>query len=236
MKIEEFFSDLEACPCKGLPEKVENAWEMVNAKNDFFGIPESKIRGRLHGSVVVEGKVEIGDGVEVGPFVVIEGPVKIGKNTKIRSCAWIRPYTIIGEDCVVGHGCEVKNALIFNEAKLGTNCFVGDSILGKGARLGSGTILGNRRFDQAVIYVKFNGEKISTKTDKFGAVIGEYSRIGANVATNPGTFIGKHVWVSGGIALAGFIPKNKFVSARAEIKLADKEEIELKKEDMKGFR
>lgn len=209
---------------------------MVNAKNAFLEIKESKIRGSLHESVVVRGKVEIGKGVEIDPFAVIEGPVKIGKNTKIRSCAWIRPYSWIGEDCVVGHGCEVKNALIFNEAKIGTNCFVGDSVLGKGARLGSGTILGNRRFDQAVIHVKFNGGKISTETDKFGAVVGEYSRIGANVATNPGTLIGKHTWVSGGITLSGFIPGNKFVSVKAETELADKPEIKLKKEDMKGLR
>lgn len=234
MTMDDFFDDRDACPCKGVFDKAKEAWELVKAKDEFAVLEKSEIKGEVHKSVVIKGHVKIGKGSLVEAFCVIEGPTLIGENCIVRSGAWIRPKTIIGNTCVIGHGDEIKNALIFDGAKIGTNAFVGDSVLGKGARIASGVILGNRRFDQKEIVVNYNGKKIPTGSDKFGAVVGEYARLGANLVTNPGTLIGKHSWVVGGVSLSGFIPANKLVKVKQELVIEDKEKIELKRTDAQG--
>ena len=51
---------------------------------------------------VVEGPVEIGDGVIVEPFCMIGPDVRIGRGTIIRSGARLFPRVVIGEESVVG--------------------------------------------------------------------------------------------------------------------------------------
>ncbi len=240
VELSEFFEDPKACPVPELFSKVKFPWELVNAKDRFVDAASASgsisPSAKIAKETVVKGKVLIGKNTLVGPYVVIEGPAVIGSNCEIRSSAWIRPKTIIGDDCVIGHGVELKNALLFNEAKIGTNAFVGDSVLGKGARVGSGVILGNRRFDQKAIEIKIGNAKYQTGSDKFGAVVGDYSRLGANALTSPGTVVGKHTWIYGGCSVSGFIPKNSMVKLRQQIDIINKEPQELGKTDAKGKR
>ncbi len=230
--LDYYFLDFAACP---LPElkKSKHPWELVEGKNALVKLAASRIEGEVHPTVVVKGNVAIGKGSVVEPYTVIEGPCVIGENVTIRPHAWVRPVTVIGNGCVIGKGVELKNALLFNGAKIGTNCFVGDSVLGKGARIGSGTILGNRRFDQQTVQVKIGGEKFSTGSDKFGCILGEYARLGANVTTAPGTLVGAHTWVTAP-SIQGFIPADKLLKSFVQASLQDKPRIELKGKDAKG--
>ena len=196
-------------------------------------VPKTEIKGEVHPTVILKGNVAIGKGTVVEPYAVIEGPCVIGENVIIRPHAWIRPVTVVGNDCVVGKGVELKNALLFDGAKIGTNCFVGDSVLGKGARIGSGTILGNRRFDQQAVKVKAGAESFSTGSDKFGCILGDCVRLGANVVTSPGTLIGPHTWVTAQ-SVQGFLPADKLVKGIVQAKMQDKQRIELKARDAKG--
>ena len=168
--------------------------------------------GELLGDVTFLGNYYIGEGTKIYGNAIIEGPCYIGKNVEIKPGAYIRPGSIIGDKCVVGFNSEVKNAILQNGAKVASLAFVGDSILGKSARIGSGVIIANRRFDQKNIKVKNNdGERIDTETDFFGCIIGDYSRIGANSVTCPGTFIGQYSWIFPLTQVHGFIPSLKRV-------------------------
>lgn len=239
VSMEDFFDDKDACPSRGIWGMVKAPWELVNAEKQGLNALEKQKEGaispgaELHESVVVKGKVAVGAGTVIDPFVVLEGPLVIGEKCEVRSGAWIRPGTVVGNECVIGHGVELKNTLMFNEAKIGTNCFVGDSVLGKGARVGSGTIIGNRRFDQKVIGIKIGDEKHSTGTDKFGAILGEYSRLGANVVTNPGTLVKKHGWVLSGVVLRG-LEEKVLMDERARHLIRLEKAMKLSKTDMKG--
>jgi len=51
---------------------------------------------------------ELGEGVQVGPFVEIGGS-KIGARTKISSHAYICPNVVLGEDCFIAHGVQFTN-------------------------------------------------------------------------------------------------------------------------------
>ena len=230
--LDYYFGDFSSCPLEGL-KQFRRPWELVEGKNPLVKVPASKILGEVHPTAVIKGNVVIGKGTVVEPFTVIEGPCIIGENVIIRPHAWIRPTTVVGNDCVIGKGVELKNALLFNGAKIGTNCFVGDSVLGKGARIGSGTILGNRRFDQAVVKIKIGGETFSTESDKFGCILGDYARLGANVTTAPGTLVGQHTWVTAQ-SLQGFIQADKLVKAVVQARITGKQRVELKAKDAKG--
>ena len=207
-----YFFDLKQNSLSGFIKKAKFVWEIL-------------------GCLKITNEVIIGKGTIIDPSSVIEGPVSIGENCVIRPHVYIRPGSVIGNNVVVDHGAEIKNSLISDECKIGSLSFVGDSILGFAVRIGSGAMTANRRFDQKDIAIKINDKKIITKFDKFGCIIGDYSRIGANCTTAPGTLIGKHVWVYPNVFIQGFIESNKLIKYKQEIEIVEKEPVLLKKMD-----
>ena len=202
---------------KRISKNVKYVFEIQKNAKDFLQkeVTDKNLKinnGELLGNVTFVGNYFIDEGTKIYGNVVIEGPCYIGKNVEIKPGAYIRPGTIIGDKCVIGFNSEVKNSVMQNGAKIASLAFVGDSILGKSARIGSGVIIANRRFDQKNVIVKNDeGNKIDTETDFFGSIIGDYSRIGANSVTYPGTFIGQYSWIFPLTGVRGFVPSLKRV-------------------------
>ena len=233
LKLDYFFEDIENYRFKEIFKGCTYPWEVLSkTKNyikEFMKNEDMKINKAQVGEFCsIEGNYFIDEGTVIHSNVCIQGPVLIGKNVEIQSGALIRPGTIIGDNAVVGHGSEVKNAILQNKAKIASLAFVGDTILGKSARIGSGVILANRRFDQKNITVKMNGEKIDVGTDFFGSIIGDNSRLGANAVTLPGTFIGPYTWILPGVQARGFIEKEKRVFPVQEHRITENPRVELK--------
>lgn len=175
-----------------------------------------------------ENKTVIGDNTTIGENVVISDYVIIGDNCTIMPHALIRPYTIIGDNCVIGHAAEIKHAVIMDGAKVQSFTFAGDSIIGKSARVGSGTILANRGFNQEIIKVTIDNTELSCLSDFFGAVIGDYARIGANSTTQPGTLIGEYSWIFPNTNVWGFIPSESRVRNTKQIVIEPHDKVQLK--------
>ena len=210
---------------KRLLENVENVWDIrTNAKKYLKNeIQEKNIKennGELLGEVTFIGDYYIGEGTKIYSNVTIEGPVYIGKNVEIKPGAYVRPGTIISDNCSIGFNSEVKASVLQKGAKVASLAFVGDSILGKSARIGSGVITANRRFDQ--------GNISKTESDFFGLVLGDNSRMGANSVSFPGTFIGSYTWIFPLTQIHGFIPELKKVSNKPEMYMTENEKRELK--------
>ncbi len=233
LKLEYFFNNISEFEHKELFENCVYPWEalakikeVINEKVLSKDLREN--HGTLGEFVSIEGNYYIGENTKIGSNVSIEGPVYIGKNCTIQSGALIRPYSVIGDGCVVGHSCEVKHSIVQNKAKVQSFTFIGDSIIGKSTRVGSGCILANRRFDQKNITIKKDGSVIDTGTDFFGAIIGDNSRMGANSTAVPGTFIGPYTWIMPTVQARGFIPKEKRIFNKQELLIVDNEKVELK--------
>lgn len=126
--------------------------------------------------------------VEAGAYLI--GPCYIGPRAIIRSGAYIREYSWICADAVVGHASEVKHSILLPGAKAPHFNYVGDSILGKNVNLGAGTKLSNLRNDGGEVYLRVNGERIPSGLRKFGAILGEGCALGCNSVTNPGVILG----------------------------------------------
>jgi bifunctional UDP-N-acetylglucosamine pyrophosphorylase/glucosamine-1-phosphate N-acetyltransferase len=225
---------LNSCPIKNAFSEIQYVWEALKRKNEFLDLEKSILKGRVSKKAIIENYVMIDEKTTVDPFVLIKGPVVIGKNCNIRSGALIRPFTIIGDNCVIGHNVEVKNSIVFDYAKISTNTFLGDSIVGKGGRTGSGVITGNRRFDQKKVVFRYENLKYESDFEKFGCVLGDYSRLGANAVTAPGTLIGSFSWIYGLSSIRGFVPERSLVKMRQRFEIIEKDEQVLEYLDREG--
>ena len=234
LKLEYYFKNIEEFAFKEVFNNCIYPWEALNNINEyikkFMKNEDMKINkaSEIGEFCSIKGNYFIDEGTKIQANVTIQGPVLIGKNVEIQSGALIRPGTIIGDNCCIGHGSEVKHAILQNKSKVASLAFVGDSILGKSTRIGSGIIVANRRFDQKNITIKIDEEKIDTGSDFFGSIIGDSTRLGANVATLPGAFIGPYTWIMPGVQVRGFIPAQKRIFPKVEYIITDNPKIELK--------
>lgn len=233
LKLDYYFKEMDKFTFKEVFEGCTYPWEALEKAKEFIKekIVDKDIKvnkAEVGEFVSISGNYFIDEGTKIHANAVIQGPVMIGKNVEIQSGALVRPWTVIGDNCVVGHASEVKHCIMQNKSKVASLAFCGDSILGKSTRIGSGIILANRRFDQQNITVKINGEKHDVGTDFFGAIIGDSTRLGANSTTVPGTFIGPYTWILPTVQVRGFVPAEKRVFPMAEYRIDENPRVELK--------
>lgn len=177
---------------------------------------------KIEDGVTIKGPVYIGEGTEIEKGCIIHGPVYIGKNCKLIYNSYIRPGTILGDDCVVGFCSEVKNTIMRDGSKVSDLAFVGDSIIGKNSRIGSGVIVANRGFNQSKISIKDeNKELIDLEREFLGVILGDNSRVGSNATVSPGSFIGKYTWIYPHTCVHGFIPELKKVYDKQNLVFVD---------------
>ena len=238
IKIDDYFEHTyPEHPEQGCPfpiPKDADLGKILDLKDDYLENFKYLDGSKDYPNVVMSGLVSVGKDTIIEPFVLIEGPVVIGDNCQIRAGAVIRPKTLIGDNVVIGHGAEIVNALIMSKAKVQVNTIFEDSIAGFGARVGSGAITANRRFDQGEINLVIGNHTFKTGRDKFGCLLGDYARLGANVTTSPGIAIGKYSWIYPNALLRESIPKETLVKLRQHITTAHKGANELKDSDGHG--
>lgn len=149
------------------------------------------VKGIVHSSAVLEGRVYVAENAKVGPHSYIQGPCYIGPEAEVRHAAFIRGNVYIGPKAVVGHTTEVKGSIFFDGAKAGHFAYVGDSILGKEVNLGAGTKLANLRLDHREVKVThpLTKQRFSSGLKKLGAILGDFAQTGCNSVLSPGTVL-----------------------------------------------
>ena len=133
--------------------------------------------------------------VEAG--VIIKPPAIIGKNCFVGANAYLRSGIFLGDAVKIGTGCEIKCSIIFNETAIAHFNFIGDSIIGSNVNFEAGSITANHYNERTYkeITVLYNGQLIKTGINKFGAVVGDNCKIGANAVLSPGTLLAKNTIV-----------------------------------------
>lgn len=119
---------------------------------------------------------------------VLKGPLIIGPNSFVAAGAYLRGGNWISQRCIFGPGSELKSSFVFSGTKLAHFNFVGDSILGSDVNLEAGSIICNYRNERKdkEINVRIGSVLHRTECDKFGAVVGDQARLGANAVLAPG--------------------------------------------------
>ncbi len=135
------------------------------------------------------GFVHISEGAEIGAFSRFEGPCYIAPEAIVRHGAYVRPYSWICYQALLGHSSEIKHSILLPNAKAPHFNYIGDSVVGSHSNLGAGVILSNLRHDGRENKIKINKIVVNTGLRKFGALVGERVQIGCNSVCNPGTII-----------------------------------------------
>lgn len=182
-------------------------WEVLpNIESYIAGIFQSgKIRANY-------GKdIYLGEETEVEPGVYIKGPAIIGRSCHIGHAAYLRENVLIADNCVIGHGTEIKNSIFLPGSAAAHLNYVGDSILGNKVNVAAGALLPSFRLDGKPVIIKIDNQIYDTKLPKFGAVIGDGTKIGVNSVLNPGTLLGKNCAVYPLTSVRGYHPAESVI-------------------------
>jgi NDP-sugar pyrophosphorylase family protein len=219
----EYFFDLSSFAHADLFKDCVYVWEAVSRiktylKNSPLGKIEVDIPPGVH--LIDPHLISIGEGTTVEPGAYIKGPCIIGKNCSVRHGAYIRGDFIAGNQCVIGHDTETKNSIMLDKAQAGHFAYLGDTILGNHVNLGAGTKCANLKLDHQLIKVSVEGNFFDTGLKKLGAIIGDYSQLGCNSVTNPGTLFGKQVVCYPCVNVGGFIAQKQIIRPIGKVKIS----------------
>lgn len=139
------------------------------------------------------------EGVAIHKTAIIEkgatlkAPAIIGAHCFIGSNAYLRGGVYLDSQVKIGTGCEIKASLIFGNSTVAHFNFIGDSIIGSHVNFEAGSVTANHYNEREDKYIRvfFNSKIINTGKVKFGAMVGDYSKIGANAVLSPGTILTK---------------------------------------------
>jgi UDP-N-acetylglucosamine diphosphorylase / glucose-1-phosphate thymidylyltransferase / UDP-N-acetylgalactosamine diphosphorylase / glucosamine-1-phosphate N-acetyltransferase / galactosamine-1-phosphate N-acetyltransferase len=176
-QFKQFFPEME----NETPWEVTQAAQLIIAK---------KIK-TLSADYKVQDNVAIHKDAKVEEHVILKGPIIISAGCVISSHAYLRDGVFLGENVSVGPGCEIKSSFIFANTALAHFNFVADSIVGAHVNFEAGAVIVNcynERKDKTV-QVMVEGAWVSTEAEKFGALVGDHTKIGANAVLSPGTIL-----------------------------------------------
>lgn len=154
--------------------------------------------GQVDSRAQLNGAVYVGHGAVIRAGVVIDGPAYIGDEAEVGPNCWLRPGATLCRGAKVGQASEIKNSILFANAKAPHHNYVGDSIVGENANLGCGTVTANLRHDGGNVLSSYKGQLVDTGRRKFGAILGDHVHTGIHTALLPGRKLGPHQWTEPG--------------------------------------
>jgi N-acetylglucosamine-1-phosphate uridyltransferase (contains nucleotidyltransferase and I-patch acetyltransferase domains) len=164
--------------------------------------------------VVLEGEVELADGVQIGPFVRLKD-VRLGPGTQVRAhCdlegvvtegaaqigpfARLRPGTVLADGVHIGNFVETKKVVMGVSSKANHLTYLGDANIGSGVNIGAGTITCN-----------YDGVNKSTTT------IGDKAFVGSNSSLVAPVEVGAGATIAAGSVVTRNAPADMLTVARA---------------------
>jgi len=164
-------------------------------------------------NVILQGKVEIGNNVSIGPNNVIRD-TKIGDNVQIQAnCvieesiigndsrigpfARVRPESRLAENTHIGNFVEIKKSDVGVGSKVNHLSYIGDSVIGKDVNIGAGTITCN--YDGA---------------NKHQTVIGDNVFIGSDTQLVAPVKVGDGATIAAGTTITKDVPAGELAISR----------------------
>ena len=187
ISIEEFIRNL---PQPLIGSYTSKPWLAVVQLKDILHamIPQLDSEFKIVNDIAIHKSATIETGA------VIKGPAIIGSNCFVAANAYLRDGVYLNDSVVIGPGCEVKRSIIMSNSHLAHFNFVGDSIVGSHVNFEAGAIVCNHWNEKADKQIKlvYQSSMIETGADKFGAIVGDNAKIGANAVLSPGTLLAKN--------------------------------------------
>ena len=164
--------------------ELNSSSQIIHAYNIFVeegAILENCILNASEGPIYIAKNSKIMDGA------ILRGPIFIDEGSIVKMGATIYGGTSIGKKCVVGG--EIKNSIINNFSNKAHHGYLGDSIIGKWCNLGAGTSTSNVKNNGSDVMLQLANAELNAG-NKFGLLMGDYSRSAINTSFNTGTVVG----------------------------------------------
>ena len=147
------------------------------------------------------GPIYIGKDAEIMEGSSIRGPFSLGTNALVKMNSRIYGATTLGPG-VLGGG-EIKNTVIMGFTNKAHDGYLGDAVIGEWCNFGAGTTNSNVKNTAGDVKVwDYGTNSYQSVGQKFGLIMGDYSRISINSSINTGSVIG----VSCNVFGAGLLP------------------------------
>ncbi len=152
-----------------------------------------KLISGVQSDYIIKNEIALHNSAVVEEGAVIKGPALISEGCFIGAGSYLRDGVFLGKNVSIGPGCEIKSSIIFTGSRIAHFNFIGDSIIGNDVNFEAGAVGANHYNERKdkIIYIKYNSDIINTGVQKFGALVGDHSRIGANSVLSPGTILKK---------------------------------------------
>jgi NDP-sugar pyrophosphorylase family protein len=178
----EYITAFTDSPLAALSEKTP--WELTTNSTSAVRrlFDEISHEYRVSDDVAIHRTATVEDGA------LIKAPAIIGPRCFIAAGSLIRGGCWLEESCIIGQGCELKSSFLFAGSKLAHFNFVGNSVLGTRVNLEAGSIIANFRNEctDPRISIFHAGQIVETGVEKFGALVGDDCKFGANAVIAPG--------------------------------------------------
>lgn len=138
-----------------------------------------------------QGNCAVHESAVIEQGAVLKGAIIIGEGSFVAAGAYLRGGVYLGSNCIVGPSCELKSTFMLDGSKLAHFNFVGDSLIGEAVNIEAGAIIANYRneLEGADIKIRHADSVIETGVNKFGALVGDGCKIGANAVIAPGALL-----------------------------------------------
>ncbi|GGF07337.1 Hexapeptide repeat of succinyl-transferase [Chishuiella changwenlii] len=169
----------------------QNPWEVIDNLEEILS---NKIKELSEDDYIITDRVAIHKSATVEKGVTFKGRIIISENCFIGAHAYLRGPIFLSNSVTIGPGSEIKQSIIFEKSAVAHFNYIGNSIIGEHVNFEAGSICANHyneRVDKN-ISVKVDDQIISTNTTKFGALVGDHSKVGANAVLSPGTILNQN--------------------------------------------
>jgi UDP-N-acetylglucosamine diphosphorylase / glucose-1-phosphate thymidylyltransferase / UDP-N-acetylgalactosamine diphosphorylase / glucosamine-1-phosphate N-acetyltransferase / galactosamine-1-phosphate N-acetyltransferase len=142
----------------------------------------------------IENNIAIHKNAIIEQGAILKGVMIISENCFVGANAYLRGPLFLGKFVKIGPSVEIKQSIILDNSTIAHFNYIGNSIIGNDVNFEAGSVCANyynERKDKN-ISVAYNGKIIDTKTEKFGSLVGDHSKIGANAVLSPGTILTKN--------------------------------------------
>jgi NDP-sugar pyrophosphorylase family protein len=164
--------------------KYSNPWDITSHSIEIV----KEIMSSLSDGYIIRDNVAIHQSAIVESNITFKGPTIIGENCFIGANAYFREGVYLANDVKIGPSSEIKASFIFSCSAVAHLNYIGNSMIGSHVNIEAGAVFAvhyNERDDKK-ISVKIDGQVLDTGIEKFGSLVGDNVRIGANAVLSPG--------------------------------------------------
>lgn len=180
--MKKFLSDKSVFPLD-----YNTPWEITSRLCEII----NQLMQNLDDNYTIDNGVAVHKTATIEHNVTIKAPAILSGNSFVGSNSYLRGGIFLAPEAKVGISCEIKTSVLLEGCAVAHFNFVGDSIIGHNVNIEAGAILANHynERDDDTVFVHWEGERISTGLHKFGSLVGDNCRIGANAVLSPGTLL-----------------------------------------------